>query len=51
MATLRSAVEMTVDVQSKLAVLAEAELSPPSCDATEDTERGDGISLRGGQYI
>lgn len=45
---IRSAVELTVDVQSPLASLVVAELSPLSFDATEDTEREDGISLHGG---
>lgn len=46
--TLRSAVELTVEVQSPLVPLVVAELSPLSSDATEDTERENGISLRAG---
>lgn len=54
--TLRIAVELTVEVQSPLVPLVVAELSLLSSDATEDTEREDGISLRAGwgggcQYI
>lgn len=45
---LRSTVEPTVDVQSPLASLVVAELSLLRFDATEDTEREDGISLHGG---
>lgn len=46
--TLRIAVELTVEVQSPLVPLVVAELSLLSSDATEDTEREDGISLRAG---
>lgn len=49
--TRRRAVELTVEVQSPLVSLVVAELSPLRFDATEDTEREDGISLRGGWAV